>query len=166
MTTDECKRIIGQNYKDIYRFVLYLAGNSAVAEDLTQEIFLSAWTNAENFKEQSSIKTWIYRIAYNKFIDFTRKSNRQISLLQKYEESCVKGSEDLNPFSKVLAEEESLCLYKAMHKLDEPGYTVILLHYIQGLTFREIAGILDKPEGTIKWQINQTMKKLKELLAE
>ncbi|MCE5340784.1 MAG: RNA polymerase sigma factor [Planctomycetaceae bacterium] len=166
ITTEECKNVVCQNYKEIYRFVLYLTGNTAQTEDLTQDIFLSAWSNADTFKAKSSVKTWLYKIAYNKFIDSARKSKRQISLLERYEEYRDKNSCDINPLSKVLADEESRCLYDAMRKLDMPDYTNIVLHYIEGLTFCEIAEILDRPVGTVKWQINQTMKKLKELLAK
>jgi RNA polymerase sigma-70 factor, ECF subfamily len=166
ITTEECKSIICQNYKEIYRFALYLTDDSTAAEDLTQEIFMSAWANADTFKAESSVKTWLHSIAYNKFIDSKRKIKRYDEFLDRYEENKIRtSSNDFDPLRKVMADENLCTLYKAMHKLNETDYLCILLHYIQELSFKEIARILNRPAGTVKWQVNRAMKNLKNYLS-
>jgi RNA polymerase sigma-70 factor, ECF subfamily len=166
MTTEECKEIICQNYKEIYRFALYLTDNTIAAEDLTQETFISAWTNADTYKAKSSIKTWLHRIAFNKFIDSKREHKRYNMLLDRYEKNGVRTSEEFEPLRKIMADEDLRSLYKAIHTLKEPDYVCIVLHYIQGLSFKEAAKILGKPVGTVKWQISQAIKKIKDCLID
>ncbi|MGD0784385.1 MAG: RNA polymerase sigma factor [Sedimentisphaerales bacterium] len=166
MTTEECKEIICQNYKEIYRFALYLTQQQAAAEDLTQETFMAAWAKADTYRAKSTVKTWLHRIAYHKFIDSKRELNRQHSFLSQYEEGRQKDSDCPDPFQKVMVNDELRVLHKAMHRLEEPDYVCVLLHYIQGFSFRQVAGILDKPAGTVKWQINQALKKLRTFLAD
>jgi RNA polymerase sigma-70 factor (ECF subfamily) len=166
ITTEECKEIICQNYREIYRFALYLTEEQAAAEDLTQETFIAAWTKADTYKAKSTVKTWLHRIAYHKFIDSKREQNRQNSFLARYEENRADNSDCPDPFQKVMVNDESRVLYKAMRRLKEPDYICVLLHYIQGLSFRQVAAILDKPAGSVKWQINQALKNLRTFLAD
>jgi RNA polymerase sigma-70 factor (ECF subfamily) len=166
MTTEECKEIICQNYKEIYRFALYLTDDPIAAEDLTQEIFISAWTNADTYKAKSSVKTWLHRIAFNKFIDSKRELKRYNVLLDNYEKNKVKTLDDFEPLRKIIADEDLSSLYKAIHTLEEPDYVCIVLHYIQGLSFSQVADVLRRPVGTVKWQINQAIKKIKECLID
>jgi len=166
MTTEECKEIICQNYKEIYRFALYLTDDPIAAEDLTQEIFISAWTNADTYKAKSSVRTWLHRIAFNKFIDSKRELKRYNVLLDNYEKNKVKTLDDFEPLRKIMADEDLSSLYKAIHTLKEPDYVCIVLHYIQGLSFDQAAQVLGKPVGTVKWRINQAIKKLKDYLID
>ncbi len=166
MTTEECKEIICRNYKEIYRFALYLTDDPIAAEDLTQEIFISAWTNADTYKAKSSVKTWLHRIAFNKFIDSRRRLKRYNTLLDRYEKNIAGTSDEFEPLRKIMAEEDLSSLYKAIHTLKEPDYICIVLHYIQGLSFKDVADVLCKPVGTVKWQINQAVKRLKDYLID
>lgn len=166
MTAEECKEIICQNYKEIYRFALYLTDNPIAAEDLTQETFISAWTSADTYKAKSSIKTWLHRIAFNKFIDSRRELKRYNMLLDGYGENRVKTSDGFDPMRKIMTDEDLSSLYKAMHTLKESDYVCIVLHYIQGLSLKEAAKVLHKPVGTVKWRINQAIKRLKDYLID
>ncbi len=166
MTIEECKEVVCQNYKEIYRFALYLTDDPIAAEDLTQETFISAWTSADTYKAKSSVKTWLHRIAFNKFIDSRRELKRYNMLLDGYEENRVKTSNGFDPLQKIMTDEDLGSLYKAIHTLKEPDYVCIVLHYIQGLSFREVAKVLHKPVGTVKWRINQAIKRLKDYLID
>lgn len=166
ITTEECKEIICQNYREIYRFALYLTEERVAAEDLTQETFMAAWARADTYRAESTVKTWLHRIAYNKFVDSKRELNRQNSFLARYEENRLKDSDCPDPFQKVMVNDELRALYKAMHRLEEPDYICVLLHYVQGFSFRQVAAILDKPAGTVKWQINKALKNLRKFLAD
>ena len=68
-----CEKAVCQHYSSIYTLLVYLTGDLNLAEDLTQETFTSAWTNIKEYKAKASVKTWLYKIAYNKYIDSQRR---------------------------------------------------------------------------------------------
>ena len=153
-----------QNYRAIYRFLVYLTGDAALAEDLTQETFASAWANIDRYKGRASLATWLHKIAYHKFIDSKRSRERQASLITKLKEQGTDVSQTSDPLYRLMADEHSRLLYRAMQKLEFSEYTIIVLHYIQGMSFREMAEVLNEPVGTVKWRTSRTLKKLKAFL--
>lgn len=156
--------VICQNYKAIYRFVAYLTGDAELAEDLTQETFVSAWANIKQYKGQALLRTWLHRIAYHKFIDSKRELERQAALIDKLKQDSCDVPETLGPLFRVTADEQSRVLYEAMCKLGSREYLMIVLHYIQDLSFRQMAEVLDEPSGTVKWRTSRALKRLKEFL--
>jgi RNA polymerase sigma factor (sigma-70 family) len=70
-----------------------------------------------------------------------------------------------NPLQQLTADEDSRLMYEAMCRLELEEYIVIVLHYIQGLSFREMAKVLDEAVGTVKWRTSKTLKKLKAFLS-
>lgn len=158
------KAVIYQNYKSIYSFMAYLTGDTSIAEDLTQETFVSAWANIAHFKGRASLRTWLHRIAYNKFIDSKRSLERRIPSVSGLEIGRRNVPDTLNPLHRLMAGEHSRLLYEAILRLESFDYTVIVLHYVQGLSFREMAKVLDKPVGTVKWQTSQALKRLRTFL--
>ena len=142
----------------------YLTGDASIAEDLTQETFTSAWANISSYKGRASLATWLHKIAYHKFVDLSRKHKRQAALVDGLKGENCDVPESLNPLYKLAADENSRLLREAIHKLQSPEYTVIVLHYIQDLSFREMAKVLDEPVGTIKWRTSRALKRLRTFL--
>jgi len=153
--------LICQHYKSIYRFMAYLTADVNLAEELTQETFAAAWENIDCFKGRASFKTWLHQIAYRKFIDSRRRLQRNDALMAKLKKEKFDARETLNPLHRLIADEHSRLLYEAICRLKASEYVVIVLHYIQGLSFRQMAKVLDEPVGTVKWQTSRTLKKLK-----
>jgi len=153
--------VISQNYASIYRFVLYLTGDSTLAEELTQETFASAWAGIDRFKGKASFGTWLHQIAYRKFIDSKRRIHRNNAFMAKLRQETCDTSETFDPFHRLTADEHTRLLYEAIYKLDSSERAAIVLHYIQGLSFREMAEVLDKPAGTVKWYTSRALKLLK-----
>ena len=145
--------------------MVYLTANADLAEDLTQETFASAWINIDSYKGRSSLGTWLHKIAYNKFIDSRRRLERDAALIDELKKANRDMPEALNPLYEVMADEQSLALYQAMRKLGDSEYLKIVLHYIQGLSFREMARVLEEPAGTVKWRTSQGLKRLKAILS-
>jgi RNA polymerase sigma-70 factor (ECF subfamily) len=158
------KRIICEHYRPIYRFAVYLSGDPGLAEDLTQETFTSAWANISHYDGRASLKTWLHRIAYNKFIDSQRSQERRAGLEAGLKQGAPGPRTSPNPLHQLAKDEHIRLLYEAMHKLDSPDYVAIVLHYIQGFSFREMTRVLDEPVGTIKWRTSQALKRLRALL--
>ncbi len=63
-------------YADIFAYLRRLCGNQADGEDLTQQTFLKAWFSLDSFRGRSKFSTWLYRIAYNTYIDWQRRNNQ------------------------------------------------------------------------------------------
>ncbi|MHC4195951.1 MAG: RNA polymerase sigma factor [Planctomycetota bacterium] len=162
---EACEALVCEHYESIYNFMVYLTNNVSIAEDLTQETFLAAWANADSFKGRASFKTWLHKIAYHKFIDSKRKLERHLAMISNLkEEKADVSSETSTPLCKLKADESWRLLYEAMNKLQSSEYLLIVLHYIQGLSFCEMANVLDEPTGTVKWRNHRALKRLKVLL--
>ncbi|MHC4708123.1 MAG: RNA polymerase sigma factor [Planctomycetota bacterium] len=156
--------LISRNYKSIYRFMAYLTADTSLAEDLTQETFASAWAKIDRFKGRASLQTWLHRIAYNKFVDSKRDMERRAASITGWGSDRHEVREASNPLSRLMADEHSALLYEAMRRLESSEYIVIVLHYIQGLSFREMAKVLEEPVGTVKWQTSHALKRLRGFL--
>ena len=161
---EACEAVLCQHYKSIYKFMVYLTSNASVAEDLTQETFASAWADIGRYKGRASLKTWLHQIAYHKFIDSERKLKRHSALMSNLKRQRPDATETLNPLHRLATDERSFLLYEAMRKLKSSEYLVIVLHYIQGLSFREMAKVINEPVGTVKWRTSKALKRLKEFL--
>ena len=153
-----------QHYEQIFNFMAYLSGDRTVAEDLTQETFSSAWAKIDSCKGSTTFKSWLYRIAYHKFIDSKRQLTRSSAFTAKLIEQGGNINKSPDPLDCSTSNEEAGLLYEAMAKLKPTEYVVIVLHYVQGLSFREMAKVLDRSVGTIKWRTSRALKKLKGIL--
>ena len=161
---EACEEIICKHYKSIYCFLVYLSGDANLSEDLTQETFISAWSNIDQFEGRSSLKSWLHRIAYNKFLDSERSSKKHPDLTTGLKEDESSEQKSFDPLYRISQDEHSRILFDAMKMLEPVEYIVILLHYIQDFSYSEMADILKEPVGTIKWRTNKTLKKLRDIL--
>ena len=83
---EDCARLIHDHYQAIYRFLLHLTRCEAEAEDLTQETFAAAWEKIGAFEGRSTLRTWLHRIAYGKFVDGRRAGRRSAALMEGLKE--------------------------------------------------------------------------------
>ena len=156
-----CELLVRQHYRRVYRFLVHLAGDTNLAEDLTQETFATAWASFSQLRKPASSRAWLHRIAYRKFIDSRRRLQRDVALAEKlkHEPSAPKGSP--NPAHALAAEQRARRLHVAIGDLEEPMRLAIVVHYIQGLSLRETAVVLDEPVGTTKWRVSRGLRELK-----
>jgi RNA polymerase sigma-70 factor (ECF subfamily) len=133
------------------------------AEDLTQETFATAWEKIATFQGRSTLSTWLHRIAYTKFIDAQRAQQRAEEMRERLNSPKVPPS---NPLDTVMADDEARHLYRALHELDAPERTLLVLHYLQGLSYREMASVLAEPLGTVKWRTSEALNELRALLSD
>jgi len=71
-----------------------------------------------------------------------------------------------DPLDTVMADDEAQHLYRALHGLGAPGRTLLVLHYLQGLSYREMATVLDEPTGTVKWRTGTALQRLRVILCD
>ncbi len=128
--------LVRGHYQTVYRFLVHMVRDVHRAEDLTQETFATAWERIATFQGRSTLGTWLHRIAYTKFID-RRRSDRRIATMT--ERVLIPAIAPVDPLETVIASEEARRLYGALDELDSKDRTLLVLHYLQGLSYREMA---------------------------
>ena len=158
------QRMVADHYEGIYRFLVHLCRNAHHAEDLTQETFVAACTGVEQFDGCSSMYTWLHRIAYNKFIDHTRRISREREQASAFSQQAHADSCNTDPAACLTAAEDDRRIQAAIERLADQDREMITMHYRQELSFRQMAEILNRHVGTIKWQVGLVLGRLRKLL--
>jgi RNA polymerase sigma-70 factor (ECF subfamily) len=142
----------------VYGLCIRLARNAAEAQDCTQETFIRAWRHLGTFRGQSSLATWLHRIAVNEVLGRKRRATVEERHLQViYAESGQRA--DVPPDQGELEE-----LEKAIGQLPERAREVFVLHRIYGYTHEETADMLKIAVGTCKSQLHRASRLLLETL--
>jgi len=165
--SEACGEVIRGHYQAVYRFLVHMTRDVHEAEDLTQETFTAAWQRIGAFEGRATLATWLHRIAYTKFIDAQRAARRNARLqerLTSLQTSSDTSSDD--PSDSVAADDESRRLYQALHGLEGQDRALLVLHYLQGLSYREMSSVLDEPTGTLKWRTSEALNRLRSLLTD
>lgn len=147
------------NYKtEIFNYLYRSTLNRQIAEDLTQDTFLKAFKGFNKFRGRSSIKTWLFKIARNSYLNYIeKKSNKLEKSFDPIEVDMIDHSDE---FSNL---DEQLLIRKVLYQLPEKARTLIVLRDINSLSYREIAEIIDANEGQVKIAIFRARKRFKEL---
>lgn len=156
----------------VYAMVYGMVRNREDARDITQEAFVKAYRSLGSFRLEASFYTWLYRIAMNLAIDFTRKRRR----LEKngFDEGIATRNDDGSIAEAHVEDGPSRQLERkqlfgrimdAMAHLPEDQRQVILLRELEGLQYKEIAEVMGIPEGTVMSRLFYARKKLQKLLA-
>lgn len=156
------EKIYSIYFKDVYYFLLSLSKDKEVAEDITSETFFKALKNIENFRGDSSIKTYLFQIAKNSYFDYLRK-NKKIVSLDDFE-SIEKGS--INTEDEFLEREESAYLRNLVETLKEPHKSIIKLRIWEELSFKDIGTVYGKSENWACVTFHRAKKILKNKLEE
>ena len=158
----------------LYSHALRLTKNPADAEDLVQETYLKGYKAFNSFKDGTNLRAWLFRILTNSFINDYRKKQRS------FDEQEVEDIEALNTLSSAdyssnthlgISAEDALFerltddeIQTAIDSLPETYKDVVLLADVQGFSYKEIADILDVPDGTVMSRLHRARAKLKDLL--
>lgn len=144
---------------DTLHLVFTYVKNLATAEDLTQEIFLKCFERLEQFNHQSSIKTWLYRIASNHCKDYLRSWHyRRIVLNERIANETPSNSKYIE--EEVISKKEEQYLSSAVMSLPVKYREVVVLHYYEEMTLPEISIVTKVNVNTLKTRL----KRAKELL--
>ncbi len=157
----------------IYNFVLRSIGDPDDAADLTQDIFVRAYAGLGQFSGRASFQTWLFRIAYNRLADYSRreraKRRQTMSLDSPSDADDAPPVEvaDLrsNPADEVEREELARKVQEAILQLSHKLRTVIVLYDLEGLSYEEIAAVVGCPLGTVKSRLFHARAELRRRLA-
>ena len=146
--------------KIVYNYLLSLTCNSELAEELMQETFYSAVKNINKFRNESTMKTWLCRIAKNKWIDYIKETKKlNETSIDEIEEKFIL----VNSFEEeFLNKDVVIDLYQKIHKLDEKTREVIYLRIRADLSFKEIGLIMGETENWARVTFYRAKVKLKE----
>lgn len=151
--------IYDRHFKRIYDYAYYRTMNQAEAEEITSQTFLAALESIERFEYRNiPVIVWLYRIASNTIIDYYRKSGQTVEL---NEEQTAAG-ENSQPEVVFLGNSEKKQLLEHLKTLPPVQEQAIILRYIQNLSYKEIAQILDKSEGAVKQLLHRGLSALRE----
>ena len=161
------EEILLRHQDKIYNLCRRMLGNSHDAEDATQDVFLKAYQNLNKFKPESSLHTWLFRIAVNTCIDYKRKPFFE-SLFTTSKEGDVfvidRPADSPSPDRLYESKQINDAIKLALSRLSVKLRVVIVLKEIEGLSYEEITEVLDVSIGTVKSRISRAREELKELL--
>ncbi len=170
---DRCRRGDLGAFEELYRIhagrlfsvACRMVGNPADAEDLLQEIFLSAHRKLESFRGESALGTWLYRLATNHCLDYLRsraaRTNQLTDALDDEPGWYEAGSRGLGEQTVT-----KMDLERSLARLPEGCRAAFVLHDIEGLEHREVAEVLGIAEGTSKSQVHKARLRLRALLTK
>lgn len=161
------------HYKDgIYNYIWRMISNLDDVEDLTQEVFVRAFTSIKSFRGESNLRTWLYKIATNLCVDKYRRAGLEKRLLIPLDRES--GDDEpsgfevpdgtYDPERAYERSELQIEVQKALSRLPEKLRAAILLCDIEGMTYEDIAGAIGCPLGTVKSRLFNARLRLRDLL--
>lgn len=168
--------LIAQYSRPVYSLIARSLQDPADAADVTQEVFVKVFRNVHTFHGQSSLRTWIYRIALHEASNqrrwWTRHKRQELTLDDTREnedgESFSLGdmlpADDASPFENVARAQMRQGVEAALHRIPEVFRTVLVLREIEGFAYEEIAEILQTNIGTVKSRLMRGRAALREVL--
>jgi RNA polymerase sigma-70 factor (ECF subfamily) len=171
--------LIGEFHQPIYSLVYRILADPADAADTTQEVFLKVFRGMKHFHGQSSLKTWIYRIAVHEASNrrrwWFRHKARETSM-EPLENSGAQGSglamqetlvdEGESPFDSAAHEEVRARVEQELRNIPEPYRSTVILRDLEEMSYEEIAEVLDISLGTVKSRLTRGRDALRKRLTE
>jgi RNA polymerase sigma-70 factor (ECF subfamily) len=146
-----------QNQRRVFSVALnFFGGDEELAKDITQQVFLKIFGRVDEFRGQSEFTTWLYRITVNACLDEARKARPLLSLTDFLGVFGVKRTQDEKVYRREICDE----VQKAVAELKPKFRLPILLKYVEGLSYEEIAKVLDCSTGTVASRLNRGHKML------
>lgn len=137
--------------------LLRLCGDRTLADDLAQEVFLRAYRGLCGFEGRASFGTWLYRISYNAYLNHNTRVRKFSSLPEGYDTATAAPEDALSAPRADLRRD----LEGAVAQLPERYRGVVVLYYLQDLSYPEIAEILELPLGTVKTHLHRAKRLLR-----
>ncbi|MCX8081293.1 MAG: sigma-70 family RNA polymerase sigma factor [Bacteroidia bacterium] len=149
--------------KDIYFAIRRMVLTHEDADDVLQEVMVKVWLNLKNFKGESSLFTWIYRIAINESMQFLRKKKIKC---HENPDAALKASDCLKSDPYFKGEQIQAALFDAVNMLPEKQRLVFQMRYFEEMPYEQIAEITGTSVGALKASFHHAMEKMEAYLRE
>ena len=161
---DAFEQLVAAYRDQVFRLALRMCGNAADADEVAQEAFLSAWKGLPNFRGDSQFSTWLYQLTSHAAIDLMRREKRQIAA----EDIADVSAADPGPSPQQQAEQSETrqVVRDAVLQLTPEYRQIVVLRYLEELSYEEIGAALKLPAGTVKSRLNRAKAQLKDILSK
>lgn len=154
---DSVAAYIIENQNRFYRLAYSYVGEREAALDVVQNAILKGLEKCDTLRNKDAIKTWFYRIVVNEALQLLRERKR--------EELSADGEIFEQAYTEPAYDRERE-VYEAVRNLPDPGRTVVILHYYEDLTLKQIAEVTDVNLNTVKYRLYSSLERLKGRLKE
>ncbi len=151
--------VIMRFYRQLYCYALSLTGHESDAADITQQTAVRFARNWQDIREDGAVRAWLYTTLYREFLRLRRRERKTV----EFEEYHL-PSEIHEPSSQEINADGSTAL-EILGTMDEPHRSVLSLFYVEDLSYREIAGILNIPAGTVMSRLSRAKDVLRSKIA-
>ena len=160
---DAFSELVRIHAQGVMNVIYRMCGDSQIAEDAAQETFIQAWLHLASFRPQGPLRNWLFRIGINAATDLLRKQKRIApGDLDEFE----LRDPQLSPEDLFSQEEQTVLIQKTVLALPETSQAVLVLREYEGLSYHEIADVLNIPVGTVMSRLNYARKLLKDRLEQ
>lgn len=166
--------LVRRHQGQVFNVVLRMLGSRAEAEDVAQEVFVSVFRHIDSFRGESSLSTWLYRVATNHCKNRIKYNQRRFANRSTPFDGVSEGalpagtatSPRPEPPDRVLqGYEVEAAVRRGIAQLEEDHRLLIVLRDIQGLSYQQITEVTGLPTGTVKSRLHRARMALKELIA-
>lgn len=166
LTKKEFENLFCTFYAQVVAFATGMLEDKDAGEDVAQEVFVYVWEKRNKLHLQEGIKSYLFRSAYTKSIDYLKKGTRADKISQKMlsavtEEYRCYLDNDCEPLKKLFSKDFDENLQKLLEQLPEVKRRIFMLTYYEGLKAREVSELMDIPQRTVESHIYHTMRFLR-----
>ena len=156
MTAKDFKMIYDAHFDDLRRYLIYRSGDQDLSKDIAQNVFMKVWTKKIEIAS-GNIKSLLFKMATDEFISYIRKKKLQKEYTESLDLKLIR-----EPYNNDDLLEKKVLFQKALNQLPEKQKTAFLMNKMQGLTYEEIAEILNLSQKAIEKRIGLALKALKQ----
>ena len=156
MTAKDFKMIYDTHFDDLRRYLIYRSGDQDLSKDIAQNVFMKVWTKKIEIAS-GNIKSLLFKMATDEFISHIRKKKVEKEYTESIDLKLIREPDNNDDLL-----EKKVLFQKALNQLPEKQKTAFLMNKMQGLTYKEIAEILNLSQKAIEKRIGLAIKALKQ----
>ena len=158
MTAKDFKMIYDEHFDDLRRYLIYRSGDQDLSKDIAQNVFMKVWTKKIEIAS-GNIKSLLFKMATDEFISHIRRKKVEKEYTESIDLKLIR-----EPYNNDDLLEKKVLFQKALNQLPEKQKTALLMNKMQGLTYKEIAEVLNLSQKAIEKRIGLALKALKQNL--
>lgn len=165
---------IVESYKNrVFGMAYKFTNDYNETQDLAQEVFLKIYRQIKNFREESKLSTWIYRISINTCLDWKKKKNRLKSINfsnmvneENKDQNIDIKDESMLPDEIIIKGEDQKQVHKLIYELSNKYKTVLIMYHFNEMSYKDIATALNIPQRTVETRLYRARRTLKDKISK